>query len=150
MQTNKKERASNAQFFMSRICSLPGYKAYIVIDRHSSYMQFVCSFPELDKPLVLAQSPQGIAGCWHEFLSNFYQGKQMNYYDDGFKEWVEQHFAFRIISFDGLVFAVEGIPSNFRYRELYRERDADVKIDDLVQEAEQEAAIQYQKKDIDR
>lgn len=61
----------------------------------------------MEKPLVIAESVIGITGCFIELLDNIKPGVQKMYYDDGFNDWLEKTYNFRITYKDGLVFMLE-------------------------------------------
>lgn len=60
-------------------------------------------------PVVIAESINGIEGCFVELLGfikeNCIQNKK--YWDDGFNEWLKKTYGFRISYKDGLVFMLK-------------------------------------------
>ena len=89
MRTSQKERKENARRFYNRFIAVPG------------------SLASMEKPIVLAESPSGMVGCFMEFLDNIKHCKQVSYYDDGFSSWLYDTYHFRITYRDGLVFMFE-------------------------------------------
>ena len=115
MRTTKQERQSNAKRFFNTFRQYSGNTAAIVIDRkcssnpNISRCQFMCMLPGYSnsQPVIIAESVDGITGCFMEFISSFHKGKQKGYYEDGFNAWLADTFGFRISYADGLVIVLE-------------------------------------------
>lgn len=115
MRTNKKERKENANEFYNSFIGGNCKNAAIVVKRFDNSSnpninrcQFVSSF--MGKTLVIAESVIGITGCFIELLENIKNikpGEQKMYYEDGFNDWLEKTYNFRITYKDGLVFMLE-------------------------------------------
>lgn len=112
MRTNKKERKENAKKFYNSFIGGNCKNAAIVVKRFDNSSnpninrcQFTSAF--MGNPLVIAESVIGITGCFIELLENIKPGVQKMYYDDGFNDWLEKTYNFRITYKDGLVFMLE-------------------------------------------
>lgn len=120
MRVLKKEREQNAkrfyQVFMNSNCD----KAAIVVQRNQSTtnpnvnkVQFLAvpsSLAFMENPVVIAESStHGIEGCFMELLGFIKGGTQKTYYEDGFNDWLEENYRFRITYKDGLVFMLEKV-----------------------------------------
>lgn len=116
MRTTKKERQENAlrfyQAFMNSNCK----QAAIVVNRMDSSnpninrCQFIAvpsTLAYMEKPVVIAESTFGIAGCFKELIKTINPCPQKDYYDDGFNEWLKNTFDMEITYKDGLVFMLE-------------------------------------------
>lgn len=115
MRTTKKERKENANKFYNSFIGGNCKNAAIVVKRFDSSSnpninrcQFWAVVPPLT--LVIAESVIGITGCFIELLENIKNikpGEQKMYYEDGFNDWLEKAYNFRITYKDGLVFMLE-------------------------------------------
>ena len=111
MRTTKKERKENANKFYNSFIGGNCKNAAIVVKRIDSSnpninrCQFLAVVPPLT--LVIAESVIGITGCFIELLGNIKPGVQKMYYEDGFNDWLEKTYNFRITYKDGLVFMLE-------------------------------------------
>lgn len=112
MRTTKKERKENANKFYNSFIGGNCKNAAIVVKRFDSSSnpninrcQFWAVVPPLT--LVIAESVMGINGCFSELLGNIKPGVQKTYYEDGFNDWLEKTYNFRITYKDGLVFVLE-------------------------------------------
>lgn len=107
-RTTKNERAENARLFNAM---LRDWKSgAIVVERSDS------TNPNLVRtrfkvcvvygtPIVIAESTQGIAGCWIEYFKSIrYEGRQIDFWDDGFNDWINKEFGYKITYKDGMVF----------------------------------------------
>lgn len=107
-RTTKNERAENARLFNTMLCAQKS--GAIVVERSDS------ANPNLVRtrfkvcvtygtPIVIAESTQGIAGCWIEYFQNIrYKGRQIDYWEDGFNDWIYKEFSYKIAYKDGMVF----------------------------------------------
>ncbi len=67
----------------------------------------ICQCVAYGTPIVIAESTQGIQGCWMEYFKNIgYEGKQTEYYHDNFHDWIYKEFQYKITYKDGLVFMI--------------------------------------------
>lgn len=117
MRTNKKERKENANKFYNSFINGNCKNAAIVVKRFDSssnpninryqFLAVASPLAFMEKPLVIAESVIGITGCFIELLDNIKPGVQKMYYDDGFNDWLEKTYNFRITYKDGLVFMLE-------------------------------------------
>lgn len=118
MRSSKKEREQNAKRFYHIFMNSNCNKAAIVVQRSESTtnpnvnrVQFLAvpsTLGFMEKPVVIAESSaHGIEGCFMELLGFIKGGTQKTYYEDGFNEWVEENYNFRITYKDGLVFMLE-------------------------------------------
>ena len=118
MRTSKKERKKNALNFYRTFMNSNCNKAAIVVWRVPSsnpnrnicrFMAVPSTLAYMEKPVVIAESAFGIDGCFTEFLQNVETKKccQKQYFDDGYNNWLEEEYGFRITYKDGLVFMLE-------------------------------------------
>lgn len=113
MRISKKEREENARAFYQTFMNSNCKQAAVVVHRQKSSnpnitrCQFYAVLSALafgETPVVIAESNFGFYGCFNEFLSSINKIPQKSYYDDGFNEWLEKEYHFRISYRDGLVF----------------------------------------------
>lgn len=118
MRTSKKERKKNALNFYRTFMNSNCNKAAIVVWRVPSsnpnrniwrFMAVPSTLAYMEKPVVIAESAFGINGCFTEFLQNVETKEccQKQYFDDGYNDWLEEEYGFRITYKDGLVFMLE-------------------------------------------
>ena len=119
MRITKKERKVNANKFYRTFMESNCKQAAIVVQRFESSnpninrCQFLAVTSTLafgEKPIVIAESSFGIAGCFEEMLQSIRDIEPLrrkSYWDDGFNEWLEETYKFRITYKDGLVFMFE-------------------------------------------
>ena len=117
-RTTKKERKENANRFYNMFMNSNCNKAAIVVERSESsnpninrsrFITVPSTLAYMENPIVIAESVDGITGCFIEFLDNIKpeKGTEKLYFDDGFNDWLEETYKFRIIYKDGLVFMLE-------------------------------------------
>ncbi len=111
-KTTKKERKDNARLFYQIFNNYEENRACIVVNRNKTCKtQFLAVPSNLNfaNPVVIAEDINlGIEGCWIEFIQNIMGNiQQKTYYEDGFKEWVNETLGFSITYFDGMVFIIE-------------------------------------------
>ena len=115
-RTTKKERKANANSFYHLLSGGYSQKAAIIIQRQESKTnpcinrcQFITS--HVNGPaseVVIAESLDGVAGCFRELISNIYGAiPQINYFEDGFKAWLRKTCHMDITWNDGLVIMLE-------------------------------------------
>lgn len=107
MRTTQKERTENAKAYNAMLCQ--HHKGAIVVERRDS------SNPNIVKtrflacntygtPVVIAEDVNGIVGCFMEYFKSIgYKGKQVEYFDDGFADWIYKEFGYTIDYKDGMV-----------------------------------------------
>lgn len=108
MRTNQKERIENAKVYNTILCQ--HHKGAIVVEKRNSSNPnivrtrfWVCN--TYGTPVVIAESVSGIGGCFMEYFKNIgYKGKQVEYVDHGFVDWIYKEFGYTIDYKDGLVF----------------------------------------------
>lgn len=112
MRVSKSERQKNAKQFYSNL--IIGYEGRValVIKRSESTTnpninrcQFLAATSISTTPNVIADSVDGIRGCFMELIS-FIDNKQQTkcyYGEDGFNEWLYDTLKFRIVYDDGFV-----------------------------------------------
>lgn len=107
-RTTKKERTENARLFNTM---LHGWKSgAIVVERSNSTNSNLIrtrfkACVVYGTPIVIAESTEGISGCWMEYFKSIgYKGKQIDYFDGGFKDWICKEFDYKITYKDGMVF----------------------------------------------
>ena len=110
-RTTKKQRAENARTFYQVFKNLEHNRACIVVERNDNgrtQFKTVPSNASGMKPIIIAESlGLGIDGCWIEFISNIYNGRQTTYYEDDFKSWLKKILDIEITYYDGYVFIIE-------------------------------------------
>ena len=107
-RTTKKERTENARLFNTM---LHDWKSGAIVVECSdstnpciSRTRFIACVV-YGTPIVIAESTQGIEGCWIEYFKSIrYEGKQIGYWDDNFHDWIFKEFGYKITYKDGLVF----------------------------------------------
>lgn len=109
-RTTKKERTENARLFNTM---LHDWKSgAIVVERSDSTNPCISRTRFIacvvyGTPIVIAESTQGIQGCWMEYFKSIgYEGKQTEYYHDNFHDWIYKEFQYKITYKDGLVFMI--------------------------------------------
>ena len=117
MRTNQKERAENARIFYNVFMGGNCKKIAIVVNRIASknsnidrcqFIAALSTLPFMEKPVVIAESVDGITGCFMEMLKNIKEvAVETPYFDDGFNEWLKENYGFGITYRDGLVFMFE-------------------------------------------
>lgn len=111
-RTTKKERKDNAKNFYQLFNNHEENKACIIVERNnSSRTQFLVVPGALQSinPTVIAESTHlGVEGCWTELINNIKVGiSQKTYYEDGFREWLQETLGFTITYCDKDVFIIE-------------------------------------------
>lgn len=114
MRITKKERKKNASQFYNMFMNGYSSKAAIVAQKcvstnpNINKVQFmaVLSSVSYGTPVVIAESNFGLTGCFAELLQNIHPGisQEKSYFDDGFNDWLERNYHFRITYKDGFVF----------------------------------------------
>jgi len=120
MRIAKSERRNNALKFYNVFMHSNCNKAAIVVNKVKSnnpninrcqFLTVPSSLAYMEEPVVIAESTMGIDGCFKEllgFLNNGYEPmEQKSYFDNGFNEWLDGIYGFRITYKDGLVFMLE-------------------------------------------
>lgn len=116
-RTTKKERKENANRFYNMFMN-SNCQAAIVVERTESsnpninrckFIAVPSTLAFMETPIVIAESVSGITGCFMELLDNIKprRGTEKTYFDDGFNDWLEETYKFRITYKDGLVFMLE-------------------------------------------
>lgn len=106
-RTTQKERTENSKVFNVMLCQ--HHKGAIVVERTDSSNPNIVRSKFIacntyGTPVVIAESVDGIAGCFMEYFKNIgYKGKQVSYFDDGFEDWIKKEFGYTIEYKDGLV-----------------------------------------------
>ena len=117
-KTTKKERKENANRFYNMFMNSNCNQAAIVVERAESsnpninrcrFIAVPSTLAYMESPIVIAESILGITGCFIELLDNIKpgMGTKKTYFDDGFNNWLEENYKFRITYKDGLVFMLE-------------------------------------------
>ena len=58
--------------------------------------------------MIAEGSGLGVEGCWIEFFKGILGNvPQKTYFEDGFKDWVEENAGFTISYYDGMAYIVE-------------------------------------------
>ena len=109
-RTTKKQRAENARLFNTSLCEY--HKGAIVVERTASANPYIVKTKFLacntyGTPVVIAESKSGITGCFLEYFNSIgYKGKQVEYFDEKFAEWICKEFNYTIYYKDGMVFVL--------------------------------------------
>ena len=113
----KKERKKNAEqfynMFMSGCCNKTAIVAQKCVSTNPNInkVQFMAVPSPLSygTPVIIAESNFGLTGCFAELLKNIHPEimQEKSYFDDGFNEWLEENYHFRITYKDGFVFFLE-------------------------------------------
>lgn len=115
-RTTLKERKENAKAFYQYLWNGGAQKAAIVVLRQDSKtnpnihrVQFITSHTNSPTSnVVIAESVDGISGCFRELISNIHGDiPQINYFDDKFRSWLRKICHMDIVWNDGLVIMVE-------------------------------------------
>ncbi|HAU87859.1 MAG TPA: hypothetical protein DCW90_20955 [Lachnospiraceae bacterium] len=117
-RTTKKERKENANRFYNMFMNSNCNQAAIVVERVESsnpninrckFIAVSSTLAFMESSIVIAESVSGITGCFMELLDDIKPGKgtEKIYFDDGFNDWLEETYKFRITYRDGLVFMLE-------------------------------------------
>ena len=117
-KTTKKERKENANRFYNMFMNSNCNQAAIVVERTESsnpninrcrFIAVPSTLAFMENPIVIAESVSWITGCFMELLDDIKprRGTEKTYFDDGFNDWLEEMYKFRITYKDGLVFMLE-------------------------------------------
>lgn len=117
-RTTKKERKENANRFYNMFMNSNCNQAAIVVERAESsnpninrcrFIAVPSTLAFMENPIVIAESVFGITGCFIELLNSIKSGMgaKKKYFEDGFNDWLEEIYKFRITYKDGLVFMLE-------------------------------------------
>ena len=117
-RTTKKERKENANRFYNMFMNSNCNQAAIVVERIENCDSNIngcrlITVPSIlaymENPIVIAESGLGITGCFIELLNSIKpgMGAKKKYFEDGFNDWLEEIYKFRITYKDGLVFMLE-------------------------------------------
>lgn len=115
-RTTAKERKDNAKMFYQYLWNGGVQKAAIVITRQDSKsnpnihrVQFTTAHVNGSASnVVIAESVDGVAGCFRELISNIHGNiPQINYFEDEFRSWLRKTCHMNIVWNDGLVIMVE-------------------------------------------
>lgn len=128
-RTTKKERKENANRFYNMFMNSNCNQVAIVVERTESSNSNInrCRFiaaPStlafMENPIVIAESVSGISGCFMELLDDIKprRGTEKTYFDDGFNDWLEETYKFRITYKDGLIIDGETIIGWDTFREI--------------------------------
>lgn len=114
MRITKKERKKNANQFYNMFMNGSCDEAAIVAQKcvstnpNINKVQFMAvpSSVIYGTPVVIAESNFGLTGCFAELLQNIHPeiSQEKSYFDDGFNDWLERNYHFRITYKDGFVF----------------------------------------------
>ena len=115
MRTTKTERKENAIRFYNAFMNGNCNRIAVVVNRmesanpNISRCQFiaVASPSGMENPIVIAESVEGVTGCYIELLENIKKCPQKTYFEDGFNKWLKKTYNFEITYKDGLVFMFE-------------------------------------------
>ena len=114
----KKERKENALRFYNSLRNSSSKKVAIVIERKESANPNInrCRFYAVppttwlgNGPILIADSVLGIEGCFIELLGNIKSCPQKTYWEEGFSDWLNKEYGFRITYNDGFVIMLEKI-----------------------------------------
>lgn len=109
-RTTQKQRTENAKAFNTMICEWK--EAAIVVERADTSNSNIVktrfkACVVYGTPIVIAESIEGISGCFREYFKSIgYQGKQTDYFDDNFNDWIYKEFDYTIEYKDGMVFMI--------------------------------------------
>lgn len=125
-RTNAKQRKKNAISFYQYLVTGNEQKAAIVIERTDSktnpninrcrFITHRINSPASD--VVIAESVDGIAGCFRELISNIHGDipqkgfcgvglRIPNFFENDFKDWLRKTCHMKITWYDGLVMMIE-------------------------------------------
>lgn len=109
-RTTKEERKNNARYLYNMLMKC-GRVAVVVEKQESKTNPHInrCRLKAVismdSKPCVIAESTDGLTGCFYEFLNSIKHLDKMTYFnEDGFYDFVAKNYGFEIDFFDGLVF----------------------------------------------
>lgn len=113
MRTTKQERKENARNFYYALLH-NCYKIAVIVKRDSSEFrrcQFLVAKSLIgnNKPIVIAESNEGVSGCFAEFISNNFDGIQKAYLGNDFNIWLMKELHIKISYDDGYVIMLERI-----------------------------------------
>lgn len=81
----------------------------IVVNRNKdcSVTQFI-AVSSLDEPKIIAESKDGVKGCWEEFINSIKDTPlQENCYENNFNDWLIRNLGFAITHYNGLSYTLE-------------------------------------------
>lgn len=114
-RTMKKERQENARKIYNALLQSYHNRIAVIVNRtdssnsNVSKCQFLAVNPlsESNEPVVFAESNWGMTGCFNEFISSFYDGEQINCFEEGFDEWLSKTLHLMITYDDGYILMLE-------------------------------------------
>ena len=113
VRVSKSERRANALRFYRRLRN--SGKAAIVIERTQSTVEgmyrckFLAVLSGFGEPEVLAESREGIEGCFAELLGFIKDCPQKKFFEQNFNTWLRQTYGIEITYVDGVVMLLESL-----------------------------------------
>ena len=113
MRVNAKERKSNARQWYSLLINRYNSKSAVVVQRYESsnpninrVQLLACNI--IGTPVVIAESTDGLTGCFYELLQNIRQLDVIRtYHENDFNEWLLENYNLCLTYNDGMVLMFE-------------------------------------------
>lgn len=109
MRSNMKERKNNAKQWYSLLINSYNSKSAVVVRRYESSNRIqLLACNAMGTPVVIAESVDGITGCFYELFQNI---KKLNviktYYENDFNDWLLENYNIYLTYNDGMVLLFE-------------------------------------------
>lgn len=113
MRTNAKERKSNARQWYSLLINSYSSKSAVGVQRHESsnpninrVQLLACN--TIGTPVVIAESVDGLTGCFYELLQNIKKLDTIRtYHEKAFNDWLSENYNIDLTYNDGMVLMFE-------------------------------------------
>ena len=113
MRVNAKERKSNARQWYSFLINSYDSKSAVVIQRHESSNPNInrvqlLSCNTIGTPVVIAESVNGLTGCFYELFQNIKKLDTIRtYHENDFNDWLSENYNMYLTYNDGMVLMFE-------------------------------------------
>lgn len=113
MRTNVKERRDNARQWYSLLTGSYNSKSAVVVQRYESsnpninrVQLLTCNI--IGTPVVIAESADGLTGCFYELLQNIKKLDMIRtYHENDFNDWLSENYNLYLTYNDGMVLMFE-------------------------------------------
>lgn len=113
MRSNIKERKDNAKQWYSLLINSYNSKSAVVVRRYESsnpninrVQLLTCNV--IGTPVVIAESVDGITGCFYELFQNIKKSNVIKtYYENDFNDWLLENYNIYLTYNDGMVLLFE-------------------------------------------
>lgn len=113
MRVNSKERRNNARQWYSLLMNGCSSRSAVVVKRCESSNPNInrvqlSACKAIGTPVVIAESVDGLTGCFHELLQNIKKLDTIRtYHENDFNEWLSENYSMYLTYNDGMVLMFE-------------------------------------------